>query len=507
MTDAPPRQRQAHLWMITGLVALEYLQNVMVSFASLHIRGGVGAAPEEFSLAAAAYAAVAIVLLFKHRLWVQRLGYRRFVLASLGVFALGAVVTGLAHDVPGYIVGRMVQAAGGSALFTGARVQVQHHTGAARGVAIRHLAMGILLGAGLAPMLAAPLLDDWGWRAVFWLPLPLTACVAWLVAFAMPQHEPVAHVQVGRVHPGGTLALVVGAFSLQFVLERLPYDIFSSAAGLWLLGLLSLAVAVWFVWHDGGRHDGLIPYRHFVDARFLVGLAVYFFGYVVSAAAGYMAPVFLVSGLGFAVTSSGWLLGSTSLCAVLLLPLYMKAMQSHPHLKHYLCLAMVVLFVFGWWMSGMSSEVTQAQLFWPFLLFNGLFVLLSQATAATGTFRNVDERVFSQAYQLKNAMRELAHATGVSVATVVLQMRSTLHHERLAEGTSTISPWYAAGNDPMQLLGGTGAGGALPAEALGRLAGLLSQQATLMACADFYRGLCVVAVLAAVCVVLQRRFA
>lgn len=503
MTDVLPRQRQAHLWMITGLVALEYLQNVMVSFASVHIRGGVGAAPEEFSLAAAAYAAVAIVLLFKHRLWVQRLGYRRFVLASLGVFALGAVVTGMAHDVPGYIAGRMVQAAGGAALFTAARVQVQHHTGAARGVAIRHFAMGILLGAGLAPMLAAPLLDDVGWRTVFWLPLPLTALVAALVAYAMPKHEPAAHGRIGRVHPGGTLALVAGAFSLQFVLERLPYDIFSSASGVWLLALLGAALAAWFVWHDGGRHDGLIPYRHFVDARFLVGLSVYFFGYVVSAAASYMTPVFLVSGLGFAVTSSGWLLGSTSLCGVLLLPLYMKAIQHHPRLKHHLLMAMAMLFVFGWWMSGMSSEVTQTQLFWPLLVFNGLFILLSQATAAMGTFRHVDEQVFSQAYQVKNAMRELAQATGVSVATVVLQMRSTLHWERLAEGTAGLSPWYASGDDPLRLLS---AGGPSP-EALALLDSVMSRQATLMACADFYAGLCVMAVVAGLLVAWQRKFA
>jgi len=337
---------------------------------------------------------------------------------------------------------------------------------------------------------------------VFWLPLPLAAVVAAMVAYAMPTHEPVAHGRVGRVHPGGTLALVAGAFCLQFVLERLPYDIFSSASGVWPLAVLGVAVAAWFVWHDGGRHDGLIPYRHFVDARFLVGLSVYFFGYVVSAAASYMAPVFLVSGLGFAVTSSGWLLGSTSLCGALMLPLYMKAMQHHPRLKHYLLLAMTVLFVFGQWMSGMSSEVTQAQLFWPLLLFNGLFILMSQATAATGTFRHVDEQVFSQAYQVKNAMRELAQATGVSVATVVLQMRSTLHYERLAEGTASISPWYASGDDPLHLHGAAGPS----LEAMAQLASVMSRQATLMACSDFYAGLCVVAVVAAALVIWQRKF-
>jgi len=502
MTDVPPRQRQMHLLMLAALVWLEYLQSVMASFASGHIMGGIGAAPEEFSLGAAAYAAVAIVMLFKHRVWVQRFGYRRFIHASLLCFALGALVTGLSHSVPGYIAGRMVQAIGGSALFTGGRVQVQHHVGAARRVALKCFAIGIFTGAGLAPLLAAHMLEDWGWRSVFLAMVPLTAVVAWLVEYAMPDHEPIEHAQAGRVHAGATLALVGGVFVLQFALERVQYDVFASASWLWALVLLGAAVVAFFVWHDGGRHDGLIPYRHFVDSRFLIGLSVYFFCYVVSAVASYMTPVFLVSGLGFAVTSSGWLLGATSLCGLLVMLVHFHLAQHHPRLKHYLWFALAALFVHGWWMSGMSSEVTQAQLFWPLLLFNGVFVAMAQGTAAMGTFRNVDEKVFSQAYQVKNAMRELANASGVSIATVVLQMRASLHYTRLAEGTAAISPWYAQGDDPLHLL----SGGVPVPEALKQLAAVLSQQATLMACADFYQGLCVVAVSAAVLLAVQRRF-
>lgn len=503
MTDTPTRQRQVHLLMLSALVCLEYLQSVMASFASVHIMGGIGAAPEEFSLGAAAYAAVAIVMLFKHRVWVQRFGYRRFIHASLFFFALGALITGLAHDVPSYIAGRMVQAIGGSALFTGGRVQVQHHVGPARRVALKRFAIGIFLGAGLAPMLAAHMLDDWGWRSVFLAMVPLTAVVAWLVEYAMPDHEPIEHDQPGRVHAGATLALVGGVFVLQFALERVQYDVFASAGWLWALVLLGAAVVAFFMWHDGGRHDGLIPYRHFVDSRFLIGLSVYFFCYVVGAVSSYMAPVFLVSGLGFSVTSSGWLLGLSSLCGLGTMFAYFRVTQHHTQLKHYLWGALAVLFVHGWWMSDMSSEVTQAQLFWPLLLFNGVFVAVAQGTAAMGTFRNVDEKVFSQAYQVKNAMRELANASGVSIATVVLQMRSSLHYTRLAEGTAAISPWYAAGDDPLHLM----SGGVPAPEALKQLAGVLSQQATLMACADFYWGLCAVAVTAALLLAVQRKFA
>lgn len=105
MNDIPPRQRQAHLLTVTALVFLEYLQSVMASFSSRYIMGGIEAAPEEFSLAAAAYAGVAVVMLFKHRVLVQRWGYRRFIRFSLLVFALGALMSGLASDAHRLLAG------------------------------------------------------------------------------------------------------------------------------------------------------------------------------------------------------------------------------------------------------------------------------------------------------------------------------------------------------------------------------------------------------------------
>ncbi|MFX4865058.1 hypothetical protein ABTB62_19955, partial [Acinetobacter baumannii] len=84
-----------------------------------------------------------------------------------------------------------------------------------------------------------------------------------------------------------------------------------------------------------------------------IGLSVYFFCYVVGAVSSYMAPVFLVSGLGFSVTSSGWLLGLSSLCGLGTMFAYFRVTQHHTQLKHYLWGALAVLFVHGWWISDM----------------------------------------------------------------------------------------------------------------------------------------------------------
>src|SRR5471030_2489377 len=84
---------------IVLLVALEFLQNGMLAFGANHIIRGLHSTPQAFSLAAAVYASVAILLIVKHRWLVERLGYRDFVLGSLVLYILGALGAGFASNM------------------------------------------------------------------------------------------------------------------------------------------------------------------------------------------------------------------------------------------------------------------------------------------------------------------------------------------------------------------------------------------------------------------------
>jgi hypothetical protein len=67
------------------------------------------------------------------------------------------------------------------------------------------------------------------------------------------------------------------------------------------------------------------------------------------------------------------------------------------------------------------------------LLFLSGFTAIGQGTAAFHTFRETDNRIFSQAYQTKNMLRELMNSTGITVTNVFLQNREALHYTRIAE--------------------------------------------------------------------------
>jgi len=257
-----------------------------------------------------------------------------------------------------------------------------------------------------------------------------------------------------------------------------------------------------YLWHEWRHATPLISYAQFSSYRYWLGLMVYFVGYLVISTSNYILPLFMVQGLGFAVQTTGLMLGLTSLAGLLVILLHFRLMMRWPMLKPYLLFSLVILLSFSWVASHMSQEVTLWSIGAALLLLNACFMPFALGTAAAGTFRGIDDHLFSHAYQVKNSMREVANALGVSLATIIVQMRSTLHYSRLAESTASLYPTYGnpgSPSDPWGLLDHPSS------QSLSRLSTEITHQATLMACQDYFWGLGAMAVVAATLVTLQRR--
>ena len=127
------------------LTAIEFLQLIMIAFGAGPIMGEIGLAPEDFSLIAAVYASVAILVISMQRWLVTRFGGRLFIQCATAISLLGAVLCATSHDFASFLLGRFVMAIGGGALFTSARMIIHHRlAGPQRFAGIKALAYGVL---------------------------------------------------------------------------------------------------------------------------------------------------------------------------------------------------------------------------------------------------------------------------------------------------------------------------------------------------------------------------
>ena len=204
-------------------------------------------------------------------------GRGRVYLVSLAVFALGSLLTataGLATipseslaGLPWLVVGRVLQGLGGGAMVPVAlALAADLYPVGRRAVALGAIAAVQETGSVLGPLYGAALAGAaaglGGWRAIFWVNLPLAALCAAGLAYtarrgAMPAPpRPAAGARIDWL--GGALLGVGLALT---VLALYPDDPSRHAVGPLFapLGLLALVALGGFVWQQARGSDPLIP--------------------------------------------------------------------------------------------------------------------------------------------------------------------------------------------------------------------------------------------------------
>ena len=111
----------------------------------------------------------------------DRLGSRRVFFAGLAVFCLGSALAGLAPSVPLLVGGRLVQGVGAAALLPSSLGLLLAAFPSERRSQMVAMWGGIgALAVATGPSLGALLITGFGWRAAFFVNLPV-GLVAWLV--------------------------------------------------------------------------------------------------------------------------------------------------------------------------------------------------------------------------------------------------------------------------------------------------------------------------------------
>lgn len=501
---APPF---ALLSVIFLLTLLEFLQSGMIAFAASPIMGEIGASPEEFSLTTVAYAAVAISTISKQRWLVERLGWRNFVLASLGVFILGSAICATSDSYPAFMTGRVIMGLGGAAFMTTGRVLVnlippspQRFTG------IKYFATGLAAGIAFAPGLASLSVAHDDWHGIFMLLVLLAAAAAVFATLSLPT-ELVPDDLRSQSHPVLFMSLASGSFLILYAIQRSQYDFFTDATMLFTI-IGCGALAMYYFFRAIRRHErpllGLQSLKH---PRYIVGVALFMLCYVLLGANNYILPMMFQRGLGVPWEIAGRVqtLGlSSALVAWLVM---MWALPKWPGPKKFLVAGFVSLAIFGIQLSRLTSDVHIWTDILPALAFNGIFLMFVMATTAMHTFRDVQhhDAVLSHAQQLKNMLAQFGTAFGVASSTLMLQWRSTKHYTALAIRVENGNPIYTQMLHALsQALTINGAGANADSLALAQLAQMVTQQATLMACLDYFAVVAVVGVLCALAMSVQR---
>ncbi|MFN7133955.1 MAG: MFS transporter, partial [Myxococcales bacterium] len=214
-----PPKRQAILALSVAATFLAILSTNVVNVALPQLMRAFGATVAQAEWVVTAYM-ITFALALPISGWLaDRYGRPRTFFAALGVFIAGALVAAAAPSLPALVLGRIVQAAGASALGPTAMGLIhEYFEPHERGRALGLWSAGATLGPALGPTVGGLLVESVGWRAIFLLYVPLGLLVLAFAAKLLPRGRRAAHANPfdrrgfhgSMLLSGGLLAAIQG---------------------------------------------------------------------------------------------------------------------------------------------------------------------------------------------------------------------------------------------------------------------------------------------------------
>jgi EmrB/QacA subfamily drug resistance transporter len=230
-------------------------------------------------------------------------GRKVFFEASIVIFLIGSALCGLAHSMLELIAFRAIQGVGGGGLLTGAQTIVADVVPARERGRYQGL-FGSVFGVTsvLGPLIGGFFVDNFSWRWVFYVNIPIGVIALAVVAAVLPGHLRRAQHKIDYL---GT-ALLAGAATSVVLFTSLGGTTYAwGSAPIFIFAAAAVVCTVLFVWAESRAAEPVVPLHLFRNRVFSAASAIGFVvGFALFGAIAYL-PQYMQIVKGVSPTVSG----------------------------------------------------------------------------------------------------------------------------------------------------------------------------------------------------------
>jgi DHA2 family multidrug resistance protein len=506
-------------WLVAIAVVIptfmEVLDTTIANVALRYIAGGLSAPQTDSEWVITSYlAANAIVLPISG--WLgTRLGRRNYFLLSIAIFTLASALCGMATSLGALILFRVVQGLAGGGLQPSSQgILLDAFPQEKQGTAMTIFGMAALLAPVVGPTLGGFITDNYGWRWIFYLNVPvgLLALLMCNTLVTDPDYLKAQQQQMReRAERFDTLGLSL------LIVTLTCWEILLSKGQEWdwlgdpflrvqTLLILFLACLAGLIIHELRTTNPLINFRTLADRNFRSCCIIIFCAYGVLYANTTSLPGLLQTLFGYDATTSGLVLSPSGLFAIMVLIIVGILLSRGVDARYLMAGGLLTLAIGSYWVSQLNLAIGPWQVVWPrVVVIVGLSMVFAPLNVAA--FLHIPKEMRGAAVGLLALLRNEGGSVGTSLAQTILERREQFHALRLNERLDQLNP---AVNEMFQqgqafFLQHTGDSPLSQQMTLQALERLRNQQALSLAYFDVFWVCAVVAALLVFLVFLMRR--
>jgi MFS transporter, DHA2 family, multidrug resistance protein len=414
---------------------MQALDTTIANIALPYIQGSVSASQDQINWVLTSYIVAAAIMTPPTGFLAGRFGRRRLFLASVVGFTVASMLCGMAQSLVQIVLFRILQGMFGAALVPLSQsVLLDVYPKERQGFAMAMWGIAVMVGPVLGPVLGGWLTENYTWRWVFYINLPIGALTFLGIIAFLPEIDQNARAKLDWFG-FGTLSLAIGA--LQVLLDRGEQLDWFGSGEIWIEAIVAASAFYLFLVHTFTADQPFVRPALFRDRNFAAGvLFIFIVGVTYLASLALLTP-YLQSLMNYPIVTAGLVMGPRGIGT-------MGAMLIVGRLVGRVDTRFLLAFGLGltawsfYQMTGWTPDISQTT-----IIVNGLvqgaglgFLFVPLSTVTLGTLPP-EQR--TEGAGLYNLSRNIGSSVGISLVTSLLTENTQANHADIAQHVSAVN--------------------------------------------------------------------
>ena len=423
----PADQRIIVTIAVMMAVLLQVLDTTIANVALPHMQASLSATQETINWVLTSYIVASAIALPISGWLADKVGRKRLLLISVVGFTVASVLCASATSLTEMVLFRVAQGVSGAFIVPLAQATLfDINPPEKHGQAMALFGGGVMIGPILGPVLGGYLTDNYNWRWVFLVNLPVGVLCAWLMFQFMPKADIVRR----KFDVIGFVLLAVAVGALQLFLDRGQQQDWFQSWEIIVEASLAAAAAWMFVVHIATSKNPLFDRGMFADRNFATGMLFMAVTGVLLLAGLALLPPLLQNLYGYSVLQSGFLTaprGIGTLISMLMAGRLVGKVDS----RLLVGIGVTLMGVSLWMMTGFAIDQPSRPVIVSGVV-QGLGLGLIFVPLQSLAFETLLPQMRTTAAALLNLSRNVGGSVGISVVTAQLVRMSQVAHADLA---------------------------------------------------------------------------
>ena len=434
-----PRVLRAIVAITTMMATFLVVLDVTIANVALdHMRGSLSAGVDEITWVLTSFLVANAISLPITGWLTDLLGRKRLFIVATAAFTITSAAVGAAPSLAVIVLARFLQGlAGGPLVPLSQSTMIETFPARQSGMAMAIWGIGVMFAPIIGPTLGGWITDNWSWRWVFYINVPVGAAAVVMGWLFLPDSAE-ARPAVRRVDVPGLVLLVVGVSALQFVLDRGQREDWLASPLIVWLGIVAAVTLVALVVRELYAEEPVVDLRVLRHSTFAVATAAMFVISIAFYGIMVLSPLYTQILMGYTAMLAGMVLAPGGVATLITMPV--AGVLMHRIDPRWVIATGCALNAYAMYlMATLTLEASYWHIMWPRFV-QGLGIGFTFVPLSTMALSSVPRRELGHASGLFNFTRTVGGSIGIAAVATMLERGSQVHQSRLSAHVSLYDP-------------------------------------------------------------------